>query len=320
MTDTNGRQYGRIHSYYEAPKVAMEMIEENGLHPQAFYDEIPSRGKKTYMLNYKGSNLLAGLMGVHITEILETEESDESEVVVKATAENPNGNKGWAWLSRPKQDSKNEEDDWREKIYTHAKRNALRDLIPYGVFLEMLVRKATVNNANAKQNTNAKQAEPPKQQAQQQAKPKTNTQAQPKQQAAKTPLDAAKELAKLTWSAERESLKNLHGVEPAEVLEFAQNKFDAIQENWTASQFTEFVKMLENPAEHGMKTAYSDPESEEEVDQAEAVEQEPDLLSGEEIAEDADDAETSEEGEEGNGQPTLEDVMSELDDLEGESK
>ena len=102
----NDRTTGRIHSYYEAAGVAMELIEKEGLHPTAFYDEIPAGGKKTYMLNYKGSNLLAGLMGVHITELTETDESDETEVVVKATAQNPAGDKGWAWLSRPKQKGK----------------------------------------------------------------------------------------------------------------------------------------------------------------------------------------------------------------------
>ena len=167
----NDRTTGRIHSFYEAPNVAMEMIE--GLHPTAFYDDIKMRGKMSQMLNYKGISLLAGLMGCHVISIEETDESDAKQLVLKAVAENPMGHKGYGWISRPKQTLKEEDDeDYRERSYVHVKRNALRDLVPWQVFLEMLLRQADINAKGAKQQ--------PKQQPKQQQAPPTA-----KQQAAK---------------------------------------------------------------------------------------------------------------------------------------
>ena len=128
-------------SYNDAAFVAMELTE--GLEPKAFFDVIPSKRGDTQMVNYKGMTLLSGIMGCRITNIEETDESDDEIVVMKIEAENPAGDKGYAWLSRPKKSKQGEdEDDFREKIYTHGKRNALRDLVPYQVFLELLLKRA----------------------------------------------------------------------------------------------------------------------------------------------------------------------------------
>ena len=245
----NDRSPGRNHSYFEASTVAINMIKENGLHPQSFYDEIPVSGKKSYMLNYKGISLLAGLMGCSITSIEETNESDEKEIVVKVEAQNPNGDKGFSWLSRPKHKGKSEhEDDWREKIYTHGKRNALRDLVPYGIFLEMLLRLAHVG-------------------AQPEQQPKQQQKAAPKQ--TRSPLDVAVDNARDIAIEEKENLINLHDITVKDVISFAEEKFGKEQSKWDLpSQWIMFAKMLQDPVNNGVPTAYSEEEQKEEESEA----------------------------------------------------
>ena len=238
-------------SYADAAFVAIGMIE--GTNPKAFYDEIPSRGGKTNMLNYKGVSLLAGIMGVSVVSIEETDESDESEVVVKAEALSPNGNKGYAWLSRPKQDRQNKDDeDFREKVYTHAKRNAMRDLVPYQLFLELLMMKSAGKDVPS---------------------------ANPVQPSKADPLEQAKEKARETIREERDNLKNLHAISAPDVIEHMESDhekgFGKKQAEWTPSQWIEFIKALKDPVAYGVETAYeeetssdgNDPEPEETPEQ-----------------------------------------------------
>ena len=87
-------------SYADAAFVAIKMVE--GLNPRAFYDEIPSKKGASYMLNWNGMSLLGGIMGVKIVKLEETDESDETQVVMRGTAVNQQGDEGYSWLSRPK--------------------------------------------------------------------------------------------------------------------------------------------------------------------------------------------------------------------------
>lgn len=121
-------------SYEEAPFVAIKMVE--GLRYEAFYDEIK---KGQFMLNYSGISLLAGIMGCNVEKI-EIDDDDAKELVLKAIAVNPEGHQGYAWISRPKVLYDKDDEDVRERSYTHVKRNALRDLVPYHIFLELLLK------------------------------------------------------------------------------------------------------------------------------------------------------------------------------------
>ncbi len=267
----NDRTNGRNHSYYEVSRVAIEMIQQEGISPAVFYDEIPVSGKKSYMLNYKGISFLAGLMGCRITEITETNEEDEKEIVVKCVAENPAGDKGWSWLSRPKQKGKSgAEDDWREKIYTHAKRNALRDLVPYGLFLEMLIKLHQTGAKPAQKQADAIPAKPAKQQ------PKASEQLTDK--ATANARAAAQDLGK----ENKDGLMNLWGLSLEDCLEHCEKALELEHDKWDASGWRMLSRVIENPVGEGVEQAVeisnadskttAEPE-EDEVDQEETPEE-----------------------------------------------
>ena len=213
----NDRTNGRTFSYYEAPAAAMDMID--GLSPKAFYDEIPSKGGKTPMINYKGISLLAGLTKCHITSIEETEESDGKWLVLKATAENPEGHKGFAWISRPKHDRREEDDeDYREKAYTHVKRNALRDLVPWQVFLEMLLKKS--------------------------AQPQVQN---PMPDPQPSELEVAKEKARQAIRENREMLTDVYDVTTDDIIEKCEDRWDLSHIQWLENHWEQFTTIIKDP-------------------------------------------------------------------------
>ena len=211
-------------SYADAAFAAIKMVE--GLNPKAFYDEIPSKKGPSFMLNYKGISLLGGIMGVKVVELTETEESDETQIVIKSLAENPQGDLGYGWLSRPKKGYQDKEDeDWREKAYTHAKRNCMRDLVPYQLFLEMLIAKSAGKPVATENPTKPKEV---------------------------SPLESAKTLArKAALKNFDEGLsKGMNKEEAGEMINIitasTEEKFDAKQDSWTPSQWIEFAKIHDN--------------------------------------------------------------------------
>lgn len=215
--------------YSAAPIVAMELIQ--GLKPSAFFDKIQGQNS----LNFKGISLLAGIMGCHIIEIEETDETDAKQLVMKAVAVNPQGHKGYGWISRPKQDKREEEDeDFRERSYTHVKRNALRDLVPYQVFLEMLVRE---HETKGKQ-TAPQQAAPVQQQSNQ-AKELQNAQAGARQALEK----------------ERDSLMSLWGLSPPDLIEHVEDCVGKPQHQWDIAAYKMLIEVAKDPVGMGVDQA-----------------------------------------------------------------
>ena len=127
-------------SYHDAPFVALEMLE--GLEETVFYDEYKIRGKATHVLNYKGVDLLAGIMCCHVEFIREVEdETDEKAYTLESEASNPRGHKGFAKISRTKLAGKDIDPTYRQKAYTAVRRSALKSLVPHQVLCEMLVKR-----------------------------------------------------------------------------------------------------------------------------------------------------------------------------------
>ena len=123
----------RYASYEEAPTLAMQTIQGCNVH--AFFDEFNMKGIVKYQLNAQGVQTLAGLMGVYILGIEKVEEeSDENTLVLTAIASNPEGDKGFSYISQEVKEA-----DFREKAYTRVKRNAMKDLVPHAVWCQMLV-------------------------------------------------------------------------------------------------------------------------------------------------------------------------------------
>ena len=290
-------------SYADAAFVAIKMVE--GMNPKAFYDEIPSKKGPSFMLNYKGMSLLGGIMGVNVTLLEETEESDETQVVMKATARDPQDNKGYAWLSRPKKGYQDKEDeDWREKVYTHAKRNAMRDLVPYQLFLELLMLKANgkdVPTANPVQ------------------KPKTET-------ILEQSISAARGIAvqRLNEFLEEGGSKEEFAILREEATALTEEKFKAKQEDWTPSQWIEFGKVLaaieftepeeENiTGEPEVKENDNDLEPVDKPEESEEELEEIELLAGAEGEGDEEEEEDSEASEEADNANQLQMLLEEVD-------
>ena len=143
----------RNFSYYEAPKIAMEMVD--GINPAVFYDSFSMGGRKINVLNYKGVKILAGITGSRIEELecVETEKGLE----IKCKATNPRGDNGFSFIFQSKtaftKGKMAPDPTYREKAYTRAKRNALRDIVPDQIFCELLVN-ASRPNARPKQQMN----------------------------------------------------------------------------------------------------------------------------------------------------------------------
>ena len=127
-------------NYYHAPSIALELLD--GLEETVFYDTYKIRGKFTHVLNYKGVDILAGIMGCYVEFIKEVEdETDEKVYTLESEASNPQGHKGFAKISRTKLVGKDIDPTYRQKAYTAVRRSALKSLVPHQVLCEMLVKR-----------------------------------------------------------------------------------------------------------------------------------------------------------------------------------
>ncbi len=127
-------------NYYHAPSIALELLD--GLEETVFYDTYKIRGKFTHVLNYKGVDILAGIMGCYVEFIKEVEdETDEKVYTLESEAYNPQGHKGFAKIARTKLAGKDLDPTYRQKAYTAVRRSALKSLVPHQVLCEMLVKR-----------------------------------------------------------------------------------------------------------------------------------------------------------------------------------
>ena len=168
MMDTYGEIIFPV-SYYDAPRVAMQMVEGTNL--RAYFDTI--QGKN--VLLWQGVQILNGIMGIKIVSV--KHEEGDGILEVSCHAQNPQGDNGFGFISQPhtkvKFNKDEDDEDYREKSYSRVKRNACRDLVPHQVFCELLV-------AACKGGGQAQQSQPRNQQSQQRTQ-----QSKPPQQAQK---------------------------------------------------------------------------------------------------------------------------------------
>lgn len=229
--DKNG---GRICSYYEAPKIAMDMVEH--LPPQQFFNEIP-KGSGKYVLTWEGVRILMGLMHVSIESIKHEDSSDVLEV--ECVAVNKEEEKGFSFISQTylkKERGKEEDDeDYREKAFSRAKRNAARDLVPDQVFCGLLVEKWKGNNA-------------PKNQQQQTLPPNAIPDAKMLE------LIEHRQRARTVASYEKEYLQDLHGLTIDDVIAQAEKALDKTQKEWNeAGHWSYLADCLQKPVEMGLE-------------------------------------------------------------------
>ena len=101
------------------------------------------------------------------------------------------------------------------------------------------------------------------------------------------------------------------------MLEFAENKFGKKQDKWSASDFNRFTVMLKDPVKSGVPTAYEDETPEQNAKDA-LEESGEDLMSAEELAENApeEDADDTAEENSENSEEELGQIMMELNGAE----
>ena len=236
-------------SYFDAPKVAMKMVE--GLDYTAFYDEFKTRsGKKAYELNFNGVKVLAGIMGCIQDSVRVAEDIHEGHVTVEAHASIPNGNSGFSMISQPKQvmnKGKLVPDDMlMEKAFTRAKRNALRDLVPGQVFCEMLV-KAHITGKHAV--TTLKDVLTEK-------KPDPSIENRPITVAADTTaLNTARTAAQQLAPIKKVSLMESWGLTLQDCLDHCEIALDKTQDEWNADGWKMLAKVMEDPVGMGVDQA-----------------------------------------------------------------
>jgi len=232
-------------SYANAANAAMEMLD--GLDESAFYDTFTIQGRRRYTLNYKGVRVLAGVMGVRIESIEETDLDENMEV--KAISINVDGHHGFSFISQPKKMGNGKPDpDYREKAFTRAKRNALRDLVPDQVFCEMLVK-----NHMTKATPLA-------------TKPVT------KQTQRLSDVEESKRMARKTAADEKEKLSSIFGISIEDCINFAEESTGLFREQWTANQWEYLSKILKNPEDMGMELSKDPDNSPDLADEEDAVE------------------------------------------------
>lgn len=255
----NDRTNGRTHSYYEAPKAAMEMVEH--LPPQQFFSEIP-KGSGKYILTWEGVRILIGLMHVSIESISHKDTADVLEV--ECVAVNPNQEKGFSFISQPfikKERGKEEDDeDYREKAFSRAKRNACRDLVPDQVFCGLLVEKWKSMRGGTQQNNAGQPAE-------------NGT----KMLNGETfELIEHRQRARTIASYEKEYLQDLHGITVGDVIKYAETALDKPQKDWNdPNQWAYLADCLQKPKEMGMEVANDDKNTDALKEAAQEVSEEP---------------------------------------------
>ena len=236
-------------SYFDAPSVAMKMVE--GLDYTAFYDEFKTRsGKKAYELNFNGVKLLAGIMGCIQESVKVAEDIHEGHVTVEARACIPDGNSGFSMISQPKQvmnKGKLVPDDMlMEKAFTRAKRNALRDLVPGQVFCEMLV-KAHITGKPPTRVLHDVLTE---------KKPDPAIENRSLTVAADTiAIDTARTAAQQIAPIKMDSLMKSWGLTLQDCLDHCEIALDKTQDEWNADGWKMLVKVMEDPVGMGVDQA-----------------------------------------------------------------
>ena len=284
-------------SYYDAPRVAMQMVE--GLNYKAFYDTI--QGKN--ILSWTGVQILCGLMDVSIVDISHEDTNEVFEVKCKAS--DNNGNYGHSFISQPytakKRGVEEDDEDYREKAYSRAKRNACRDLVPHQVFCEMLVVASRGGQATQQQ-------QPPPAQQTQQRRGATGSSSKQTQKA-QEPLISEEmkkvrsEVRKIAVDAENNGILGVLGLSTQDAMnELASQTGIDDTEKWSVAHWENLKNILQEPVKMGMTKAvdrWNELTAEQKEGLSEHAPEEPedDLEEGEDTNR-TDPVETSEESQE----------------------
>ncbi len=321
-------------NYYHAPSIALELLD--GLEETVFYDTYKIRGKFTHVLNYKGVDILAGIMGCHVEFIKEVEdETDEKVYTLESEAYNPQGHKGFAKIARTKLSGKDLDPTYRQKAYTAVRRSALKSLVPHQVLCEMLVKRNQQGQPTQAHPT--AQAQPTETEAEQTRK----TTASNDIKKAKPPL-ASEQLKEVRDRARQAGIDALNGKLFKELgidVQDCMNELAAQTgiedtDKWTVAHWEQLIQIIESPVAMGMTQAVEaynklypdekDVEVSEDVEEEDAEEE--DIFSDSDESDDeaveAEDVSDDEavEAEDVSDEEQLEMFIEELNELNGESK